>query len=152
METRDYFMDMLRQRFTIDPGEGEPVEWLLEMAISQDLKAGTVRMDMETAITKLAHGILTPEEIVKASFIDHPMLVTPLPKLQERGVHKSAFDYLSVVGSLLHFANCVRCDISLAVGVLARHAMAGEADLQGPRRAAVHRSGHGLPHQRRPRE
>ena len=128
-------MDILRKRFVLDPEEGAPVEWLLGMAIHQDMEAGTVRMDMETAITKLAHGILTPEEIVKASFIDHPMLVTPLPKLQERGVHKSAFDYLSVVGSLLHFANCVRCDISLAVGVLARHAMApGPAHVKAVKR------------------
>ena len=31
--------------------------------------------------------------------------------------------YLSVVGSLLHIANCVRPDISTAVGILARHAL-----------------------------
>ena len=83
IETRDYFMDILRKRFVLDPEEGAPVEWLLGMSIHQDMEAGTVRMDMETAITKLIHGILTPEELVKASFIDHPMLVTPLPKLQE---------------------------------------------------------------------
>jgi hypothetical protein len=50
------------------------------------------------------------------------MLVTPLVKLSERTVPKESFDYLSVVGSLLHIANCVRVDIALAVGILARHA------------------------------
>jgi hypothetical protein len=46
-----------------------------------------------------------------------------LQKQSARTVSKETFDYLSVVGSLLHIANCVRCDIALAVGVLARHAM-----------------------------
>ena len=135
LETRDYFMDLLRQRFVIDEGEGEPIEWLLGMAIHQDLQAGTVRMDMETAITKLAHAVLTEEELVKASSVDYPMLVTPLLKLKERTVPKSVFDYLSVVGSLMHFANCVRLDIALAVGVLARHAMApGPAHVKAVKR------------------
>ena len=135
LETRDYFMELLRQRFVIDEGEGEPIEWLLGMAIHQDLEAGTVRIDMETAITKLAHGVLTEEELVKASSVDYPMLVTPLLKLKERTVPKSVFDYLSVVGSLMHFANCVRLDIALAVGVLARHAMApGPAHVKAVKR------------------
>jgi len=119
-----YFMDMLRARFEVDEGEGAPIEWLLGMAISQDLEKGTVRMDMETAITKLAVGLLTKEELVKASMISYPMLSTAqLPKLSQREVDASSFDYLSVVGSLLHIANCVRCDVALAVGILARHGM-----------------------------
>jgi len=50
------------------------------------------------------------------------MLVTPLPKLTERTVPKETFDYLSVIGSLLHISNCVRVDIATAVGILSRHA------------------------------
>ena len=123
VETRDLFMEMLRKRFTFDDTEGGPVEWLLGMAIKQNLAEGTISMNMEMAITKLAHGILSTEELVKSSCVRHPMLVTPLPKLKERETPKDAFDYLSVVGSLIHIANCVRCDISLAVGVLARHSM-----------------------------
>ena len=119
-----YFMDLMRARFEIDEGEGAPVEWLLGMAIQQDLEAGFIRMDMETAITKLAEGLLTKEELAKASSIQHPMLSTSqLPKLSEAEINVSEFDYLSVVGSLLHIANCVRCDISFAVGVLSRHGM-----------------------------
>ena len=123
VETRDVFMEMLRKRFIFDPGEGESIEWVLGMAIHQDLAAGTISMNMEMAITKLAQGILTPEQIAKSSSVRHPMLVTPLSKLEERETSKAEFDYLSVVGSLIHIANCVRCDISLAVGVLARHSM-----------------------------
>ena len=52
------------------------------------------------------------------------MLPTPLRKESPRVVPKSEFDYLSVVGSLLHIANCVRCDISYAVGNLARFSAA----------------------------
>jgi hypothetical protein len=135
VETRDLFMDLLRKRFVIDAGEGEPIEWLLGMAIHQDLVEGTISMNMEMAITKLAHGILTPEELTRSSSVRYPMLVTPLLKLNERETSKTAFDYLSVVGSLIHFANCVRCDISLAVGVLARHSMTpGPAHVKAAKR------------------
>ena len=44
-------------------------------------------------------------------------------RLKERIVPVEKFDYLSVVGSLLHLANCVRCDIAYAVGCLARFSL-----------------------------
>ena len=52
----EYFMSMLRSRFEIDESKES-----LGMAIEQNLNAGTVRMNMEMAIVKFAHGILTPE-------------------------------------------------------------------------------------------
>ena len=119
--TADAFMVELRERFVIDEGEGAPIDFLLGMEITQNLDAGTVFMNSELMVTKLAHGILTKEELAKCSGVDYPMLVTPLVKLTERKVSAEQFDYLSVVGSLLHIANCVRCDIALAVGILARH-------------------------------
>ena len=92
------------------------------MSIEQNLEAGTIRMSMGAPIVKLAHGILTPEEIAKSANVDSPMLSSAvLPRLKEREVPVSTFDYLSVMGSLIHFANCMRPDIGLAVGVLARH-------------------------------
>jgi hypothetical protein len=121
-ETADYFLALLRERFVIDADEGQPIDWLLGMAITQDIAAGTVHMNMETAITKLAQGLLTPEELVKSRSIRTPMLLTPLLKQSERTVPQSSFDYLSVVGSLLHISNCVRCDVAFSVGVLSRHA------------------------------
>ena len=121
--TADGFLALLRSRFVIDEGEGEPIDFLLGMAVHQDMDKGTVRLDMEMAITKLCMSILTKEELAKAVLESTPMLVTPLLKKSERTVSKESFDYLSVVGSLMHIANCVRCDISYAVGVLARHAM-----------------------------
>jgi hypothetical protein len=138
-ETAEIFLKMMRDRFVIDEGEGQPIEWLLGMAIDQDCQKGTVHMNMELMITKLAHGILTPEEIAKAKNVRTPMLVTPLLKQQTRDVPQSDFDYLSVVGSLLHIANCVRCDISYAVGALARHSLTvGHAHVKAAKRVVMY--------------
>ena len=119
----DSFLAQLRERFEISEGEGAPADFVLGMAIKQDLSAGTIHLSMELAITKLVGSLLTPEELVKASSVDTPMHACGLQKQTERTVSKETFDYLSVIGSLLHIANCVRCDIAHAVGVLARHAM-----------------------------
>jgi hypothetical protein len=52
---------------------------------------------------------------------------------------KEVFDYLSVVGSLLHIANCVRCDIALSVGHLARHAASpGKAHVKAAKRVVMY--------------
>jgi hypothetical protein len=128
-------MSALRERFVIDEGEGKPIDFLLGMAIDQDLVKGTVSMNMEALITRLCEGILTKEELERSKSVDTPMLVTPLPKLFERSVPKDKFDFLSVVGSLLHITNCVRVDIALAVGILARHAATpGPAHVTAARR------------------
>mmetsp|Transcript_728 Transcript_728/g.1558 ORF Transcript_728/g.1558 Transcript_728/m.1558 type:complete len:617 (-) Transcript_728:444-2294(-) len=139
-DDHSHFMSMMRSRFVIDEGEGAPVEWLLGMAIDQDLEEGSVRINMETAITKLAMGMLTKEELVKASDVHYPMLSSSmLPKLQTREVSVKEFDYLSVVGSLMHLANCVRCDIAYAVGCLARFALnPGKAHVKACKRVVMY--------------
>jgi hypothetical protein len=135
----DLFLSELRERFVIEEGEGKPVDWLLGMAVSQDIAAGTVRISMELAITKLAEGILTPQELEKAKGVHYPMLKTPLKVQKERTVSVKEFDFLSVVGSLLHIANCVRCDIALAVGILARHAATpGLAHVRAAKRVVMY--------------
>ena len=116
------FLAELRERFVIEEDQGKPIDFLLGMAVSQDIDAGTVSMNMEMAITKLARSILTEEEIVKSRGVHYPMLITPLIKLPERLVPKEKFDFLSVIGSLMYLSNCVRCDIATAVNILARHA------------------------------
>ena len=133
------FMAELKERFVIDEGEGKPIKWLLGIAIEQDLAAGKIKMDMELAITKLAEGLLTPEELVKASSVRTPMLITPLSKDGGDVVSKDDFDYLAVVGSLLHVANCVRCDVSYAVGVLSRFAKSpGRAHVKAAKRVVMY--------------
>ena len=74
--SHEYFMSMLRSRFEIDKSEGKPIEFLLGMAIGQNLKAGTVRMSMEMTMVMFAHGILTPEVLVKSVGVNYPMLPT----------------------------------------------------------------------------
>jgi len=134
-EIGDAFLMDMRKRFFIGEDEGKPIEWLLGMAIKQDVSSGTVSMNMTSMIDKLANLILTKEELAKAQSVSTPMLVTPLMKLAEREVSVEQFDYLSVVGSLLHIANCVRCDIAFAVGCLARYAATpGHAHVKAAKR------------------
>lgn len=139
LETATSFLEMMRERFVIEKDEGKPIEWLLGMAINQDMEKGTVHMSMEMMITKLAHGILSPEELAKSHRVKTPMSTTPLLKQETRDVPQSEFDYLSVVGSLLHIANCVRCDISYAVGMLARHSMTvGHSHVKAAKRVVMY--------------
>ena len=74
---------------------------MLGIAVDQNLDAGTIRMSMELAISKLCRGVLTEHELAKSVTVDTPMIVSPLLKQTERTVSKAEFDYLSVVGSLL---------------------------------------------------
>jgi hypothetical protein len=135
----DDFMSELRKRFVIDEGQGKPIDFLLGMAVDQDLKAGTIHLNMQMMIKKLAEGILTPEELVKSKSVRYPMLVTPLLKSPERAVSKGVFDYLSVVGSLLRIADCVRPDIATAVGILARHSLTpGQAHVNAVKRVVMY--------------
>jgi hypothetical protein len=99
--TADYVLGELRERFIIEEGEGKAIDFLLGMAVDQDIDAGTIRLNMELAITKLCHGILTEHELAKSASVETPMLLAPLLKQTERTVPKSDFDYLSVVGSLV---------------------------------------------------
>ena len=134
-ELAQRFLSEMRERFVIEEGEGKQIDFLLGMAVSQNLVAGTVRLDMTMAISKLCAGVLTDEELVKSSLVETPMLPQPLLKNTGATVPTAVFDYLSVVGSLLHIANCVRCDISFAVGVLARHSNSpGRAHVQAAKR------------------
>ena len=91
-ETADQFLLDVRKRFVIEEGEGKPISWLLNMKVTQDLEAGTISLDQEVAITKLAHTVLSPEKIAKASSVHYPMIETPLEKLATRLVSKEEFD------------------------------------------------------------
>jgi hypothetical protein len=138
-ETAALVLADLRERFVIEEGEGARITWLLNMAIKQDLGAGTIRIDQRLAISTLAKSILTPEELRKSEGIRTPMLTTVLLLQSERTVSKEQFDYLSVVGSLLHIANCTRCDVSYSVGVLSRHALCpGQAHINAAKRVVMY--------------
>jgi hypothetical protein len=85
------------------------------MAIKQDLGAGTICIDQRLVISTRAKSILTPEEIRKSEGIRTPMLTTVLLLQWKRTVSKEQFEYFSVVGSLLHIANCTRCEYLIAL-------------------------------------
>ena len=137
--TADRFLADLRERFEIAEGEGAAADFVLGMAIKQNLAKGLVHLSMELAITKLAVSLLSPEELVKSASVDTPMHASGLRKQTVRTVPVEEFDYLSVVGSLLHIANCVRCDIAHAVGVLARHAMfPGQSHVRAAKRVLMY--------------
>ena len=116
----------MRTRFAIKEGEGAPVSWLLSMAVTQSLEEGYVRISQETYTQAIADKFLTKEEQERGMNIRHPMLHSqPLTKCDvSQAIHKSTFDYLSCIGSLLHLVNCTRPDIAYAVGALARFASA----------------------------
>ena len=54
------FLNSMRKKFFIEADEGKPVEWLLGIAIQQDVVAGTVHLHMSTVIDKLANLVLSP--------------------------------------------------------------------------------------------
>ena len=60
-------------------------------------------------------------------------------RLKEREVPAASFDYLSVVGSLIHFTNCMRPDIAFAVSALSWHFLApGKAHAEAARRVVIY--------------
>ena len=72
---RDAFLAEIRERFVVADGEGAPIEYLLGMAITQDLVAGTIKMSMELPITKLCLSVLSKEELVKSESVDTLSLI-----------------------------------------------------------------------------
>ena len=133
-------MSQLRERFTIKEGEGAPVDWLLGMRVRQNLDEGYISIDQELAISKLAKGLLSAEEMKTASSVRYPMLHSKLlPRLPadspDRVTDKRYFHMLSCCGSLLHIANSVRCDVASSVGILCRHAASyGEEHIKAAKR------------------
>ena len=117
-----------------------PIEFLLGMAVEQNSKAGTVNTNIEMAIAKFAHGILTPEELVKSADVNFLMLSTStLLRLTDKEVSAKSFDYFSIVGSLIHIAEYMRPDIAVTVSALSRYSLApGKAHVRAARRVVMY--------------
>ncbi len=135
-DARDILMKELRQKFEMKDEEGEPIDYLLEIHIKQDLEAGTIQMSQELSATKLANSFLTEQERSDACRVLSPMCHSvELPKLAEREVPDTEFHYLSAIGSLLYLSACTRPDIAAATGVLSRHSLApGKAHVSAVKR------------------
>ena len=110
------------------------------MRVRQNLDEGYISIDQELAISKLAKGLLSAEEMKTASSVRYPMLHSKLlPRLPadspDRVTDKRYFHMLSCCGSLLHIANSVRCDVACSVGILCRHAASyGEEHIKAAKR------------------
>ena len=115
----EWIMAQLRARFTLQDLETGDIEFILSMAIRRDREAGTLTLNQQQAIEKIAEKM----EITNKNSIDTAMVATPLVKLAEPETDPSVVNwpYLETVGSLLHISQCTRPDIAYAVGSLARH-------------------------------
>ena len=115
----EWIMTQLRARFTLQDLETGEIEFILSMAIRRDREAGTLTLNQQQAIEKIAEKM----EITTTNSVDTAMVATPLVKLVEPETDPSVanWPYLETVGSLLHISQCTRPDIAYAVGSLARH-------------------------------
>jgi hypothetical protein len=123
-EVYRWFIGELGARFPINPTESGDLDWILSMAIIRDKERGTLKLNQERAIIKLYQS-LGLDEIDAAKPrgpVVTPMAAERLPKVEQPEFSKDEFDYLSVLGSVLHINMLTRPDISFAVNNLSRHA------------------------------
>ena len=114
----DWFIWHLRQRFTINEKSTGECEYMLSARIVRDREKGILYLDQSAAITRLAQKCGLDKEPPDAPKWNTPMHVTLPTKHAEK---TTDYDYLSVVGAVLHICGVSRPDCSFAVGCLARH-------------------------------
>jgi histone deacetylase 1/2 len=115
----DWFITVLGERFPINSDETGNLEWILSMGIKYDYGAGTLKLTQTLAIERLC-AVLGLERETRTPTTT-PM-TDRLPRVATREVPKEEFDYLSILGSVLHINMLTRPDISYAVSNLTRHA------------------------------
>ena len=112
-----WFHKFIADKFNIKTSETGPLEWILGARVRRNLSTGTTSIDQEVAITKLAKKLgLHDSNPVKSPMINSSPLMIADPEARP----PPQFDYLSVIGSLLHIVNFTRPDVAYAVGALAR--------------------------------
>ena len=115
-----WFVNQLGAKFPINHTETGELDWILSMRVQRDREAGTLTLTQDAAITKLYESLNLDKEI--RAPVRSPMSTTRLLKVEQPEVTKEEFDYLSVLGSVLHINLLTRPDISFAVNSLTRHA------------------------------
>ena len=112
-----WFHNFIANKFNIKKSETGPLEWILGARVRRNLSTGTTSIDQEVAITKLAKKLgLHDSNPVKSPMVNSSPLMIADPEARP----PPQFDYLSVIGSLLHIVNFTRPDVAYAVGALAR--------------------------------
>jgi len=100
---------------------------MLSARIVRDREKGVLYMDQSAAITRLAQKCGLDKDTPKRRY-DTPMHVDLPTKHDEK---TTEYDYLSVVGAVLHICGVSRPDCSFSVGCLARHSKtAGEEHVE----------------------
>lgn len=133
----DWFIWHLRERFTFDEKSTGGCEYMLSARIVRDREKGILYMDQSTAITRLAQKCgLDKDPSSTTRHYATPMHVDIPTKNDEK---TTEYDYLSVVGAVLHICGVSRPDCSFAVGCLARHSKtAGDEHVEALKRFVSH--------------
>ena len=116
----DALVDLVGSMFAIRK-LGEPTDFL-GIEISRDREAGTITIDQERKATALAEAAGVAGERRKVPM--SPDTYAQLRAAQPGDAMAEPLEYQSILGSLLHLAQCTRPDIALAVGALASYSSA----------------------------
>ena len=116
-----WFIKLLGNRFPINASESGELDWILSMKVQRDREKGTLKLTQAAAIEKLYMGMGLDGPNARARVVT-PMSTERLTKVSEPEFAKEDFDYLSILGSVLHINMLTRPDISFAVNSLTRHA------------------------------
>ena len=112
----DWFIAHLRKRFQINEKSTGELSYMLSARITRDREKKLLYLDQSAAITRVAQkcGLIDTGR----SMWGTPMSTTPLERHKEK---TTDFDYLSIVGSLLHICGVSRPDCAFSISCLARH-------------------------------
>ena len=112
----DWFINHLRKRFIINEKATGELSYMLSARITRDRPNRVLYMDQSAAITRVAEkcGLANDE----GRKFKSPMSTIPLSKHLEKSTD---FDYLSIVGSVLHICGVSRPDCAYSISCLARH-------------------------------
>ena len=114
-----WFKEFISSKFEVKQSETGPLEWILGAKVYRDKQKGITSVNQSVAIEKLARKL----DLMKSNPCKTPMISSPLPSPDRENKPPPNFDYLSVIGSLLHIVNYTRPDCAFAVSCLARHAI-----------------------------
>jgi len=116
---REMFNKKLADEFVLSPWTQGEANWILNCKVNRNWQEGTISINQEVAITKLA---------AKFGLKDQDKSSIPMKtdsKLRrandEEVVSPREFDYSSLVGALLYLSLTCRPDVAQAVGVLSRY-------------------------------
>ena len=120
-ETRAQFNTELESHFVMSEWTEGEADFILNIRIDRDWKAGTIKISQPAAIEKLARKFgLDDIKVTGAPVIPMKPELRLAKAVGDEIVSREEFDYPSIVGSLLYISLTTRPDISTATGILSR--------------------------------